>query len=388
MSDQQSMFDAESSPATGRDWGVLGTMAGWSWRILVCTAALALIVAILIQLKFVVVPLLLALLISSVLAPLTAWFEKRGVSRGFASTLTVLVAIAVMVGFALLAIPPFIKNIDSFRYAFDNTGDELYKWLEGSPFNFDHQQIVDLKQSVKEAIPEIRDWLIQGIKAAAPLIAQAIAMVGLTIVLTGYLLAGGDRYWQWVLGFFSPVNRPGINELGETAYRKLATYLQATAQMAALYGAGVALFAFIFGVKLALVLGIVVFLLAFLPIIGAWISGALVAAMSFVSGGVWTMIAMILVLLVLSQINSIFLRPRIVGDRVSLVPVVTLTTVLAGTTIGGVIGGILAVPLVATVSGALGQVRRWRAEGGVPTADPISDKRLDPDVVDTETERI
>jgi predicted PurR-regulated permease PerM len=59
---------------------------------------------------------------------------------------------------------------------------------------------------------------------------------------------------------------------------------------------------------------------------------------------------------------------------------VTLTTVLAGTTIGGVIGGILAVPLVATVSGALGQVRRWRAEGGVPTEDPILDKRLDPDV--------
>lgn len=379
MSKQQSMFEAEPE-SEGRDWGVLGTMAGWSWRILVCAVALALIVAILIELKFVVIPLLLALLISSVLAPLTAWFEKRGVSRGFASSLTVLVAIGVMVGFALLAIPPFIRNIDSFKHAFDNTGDELYAWLSGSPFNMDSAQIADLKQSVREAIPEIRDWLIQGIKAAAPLIAQAIAMVGLTIVLTGYLLAGGDRYWQWVLGFFSPVNRPGINELGVTAYRKLATYLQATAQMAALYGAGVALFAFIFDVRLALVLGIVVFLLAFLPIIGAWISGALVAVMSFVSGGIWTMIAMILVLLILSQINSIFVRPRIVGERVSLVPVVTLTTVLAGTTIGGVIGGILAVPLVATVAGALGQVRRWRAEGGVPTGDPITDKRLDPDV--------
>jgi predicted PurR-regulated permease PerM len=379
MSQQQSMFEAEPE-SEGRDWGVLGTMAGWSWRILVCAVALALIIAILIELKFVVIPLLLALLISSVLAPLTAWFEKRGISRGFASSLTVLVAIGVMVGFALLAVPPFIKNIDDFKHAFDNTGDEFYAWLSGSPFNMDSAQIIDLKQSVTEAIPEIQDWLIQGVKAAAPLIAQAIAMVGLTIVLTGYLLAGGDRYWQWVLGFFSPVNRPGINELGETAYRKLATYLQATAQMAALYGAGVALFAFIFDVKLALVLGIVVFLLAFLPIIGAWVSGALVAVMSFVSGGIWTMVAMILVLLILSQINSIFVRPRIVGERVSLVPVVTLTTVLAGTTIGGVIGGILAVPLVATVAGALGQVRRWRAEGGVPTGDPITDKRLDPDV--------
>ncbi|MGH2958071.1 MAG: AI-2E family transporter, partial [Solirubrobacterales bacterium] len=355
---KQSMFAAD--PETdGRDWGVLGTMAGWSWRILVCVVALALIVVILIELKFVVVPLLMALLISSVLAPLTAIFERKGISRGFASTLTVLVAIGVMVGFALLAIPPFIKNIDSFKHAFDNTGEEFYHWLDGPPFNFDHDQIVDLKQSVTEAIPEIKDWLIQGIKAAAPLIAQAVAMVGLTIVLTGYLLAGGDRYWQWVLGFFSPINRPGINELGETAYRKLATYLQATAQMAAIYGVGVGVFAFLFGVKLALVLGIVVFLLAFLPIIGAWVSGALVAVMSYVSGGIWTMVGMILVMLVLSQINSIFVRPRIVGERVSLVPVVTLTTVLAGTTIGGVIGGILAVPLVATVSGALGQVRRW-----------------------------
>ena len=373
------MFAAD--PETdGRDWGVLGTMAGWSWRILVCAAALALIAALLIELKFVVVPLLMALLISSVLSPLTALIEKRGISRGFASTLTVLIAIGVMVGFALLAIPPLVKNVDSFKHAFDNTGDELYDWLSGAPFNLSDTQIADLKESIKDAIPGIRDWLIEGIKAAAPLIAQAVAMVGLTIVLTGYLLAGGDRYWQWVLGFFSPVNRPGINQLGVSAYRKLATYLQATAQMAALYGAGVGIFAFIFDVKLAGVLGLIVFLLAFLPIIGAWASGALVAAMSFVSGGIWTMIGMILVMLILSQINSIFLRPRIVGERVSLVPVVTLTTVLAGTTIAGVIGGILAVPLVATVSGALGQVRRWRAEGGIPTEDPIVDKRLDPDV--------
>jgi predicted PurR-regulated permease PerM len=378
MNSQRSMF--EPTEGDGQDWGVLGTMAGWSWRILICAVALSLVVFVLIELKFVVIPLLLALLISSVLSPLTALFERRGISRGFASTLTVLVAIGIMVGFALIALPPFIKNIDSFKHAFDNTGDELYNWLDGPPFNFSHQQIVDLKANVEDAIPDIKDLLITGVKAAAPIVAQALATVALTIVLTGYLLAGGDRYWQWVLGFFSPINRPGINELGVTAYGKLATYLQATAQMAALYGVGVGIFAWLFGVKLAGVLGLIVFLLAFLPIIGAWVSGALVAAMSYVSGGIWTMVGMILVMLILSQINSIFLRPRIVGERVSLVPVVTLTTVLAGTTIGGVIGGILAVPLVATVSGALGQVRRWRAEGGVPTEDPILDKRLDPDV--------
>jgi predicted PurR-regulated permease PerM len=374
------MFEQDVNDGAGEDWGVLGVVAGWSWRILISAAAFALVIFILIELKFVVIPLLLALLISSVLSPLTAAIEKRGISRGFASTLTVLVAIGVMVGFALLAVPPFIKNIGSFQSAFDNTGDELYKWLDGPPFNFTHDQIVDLQESVQSAVPVVKDMLITGVKAAAPILIEALATVGLTIVLTGYLLAGGDRYWQWALGFFSPVNRPGLNELGESAYRKLATYLQATAQMAALYGVGVGIFAFLFGVKLAGVLGLIVFLLAFLPIIGAWVSGALVAAMSFVSGGIWTMVGMIFVMLILSQINSIFLRPRIVGERVSLVPVVTLTTVLAGTTIAGVIGGILAVPLVATVSGALGQVRRWRAEGGVPTADPIVDKRLDPDV--------
>ncbi|MBJ7459303.1 MAG: AI-2E family transporter [Thermoleophilaceae bacterium] len=378
MSDERSMF--EPGEPAGRDWGVLGTMAGWSWRILICTAALALIVAILIQMKFVVVPLLLALLISSVLSPLTSVFERRGMSRGLSSTLTVFVAVGVLVGFVLIAIPPFLRSLDDFKVAFDNSGDELYAWLSGSPFNFSDAQIADLKEQIRNALPALKDWLVQGVKAAAPLILQATAMVGLTIVLIGYLLAGGDRYWQWVLGFFSPVNRPGINELGESAYRKLATYLQATAQMAALYGAGVGIFAFIFDVRLAGVLGVIVFMLAFLPIIGAWVSGALVAAMSFVSGGIWTMVGMVLVMLVLSQVNSIFIRPRVVGERVSLVPVVTLTTVLAGTTIGGVIGGILAVPLVATISGALGQVRRWRAEGGVPTADPIIDKRLDPDV--------
>ena len=314
-------------------WGALGTMAGWSWRFLVSMTALVVVVFILIQLKFVVIPLLLAVLISSVLAPLTAWMERKGLARGLASTLTVVVAILVLVAFVLVAVPPFLKNLGAFEAAFENSGEHLYEWLNGSPFNLSDAQIQDIKLRIAEAAPQLQDALITGAKAAAPIAIQAVATFGLTIVLTGYLLQGGDRYWQWMLGFFAPVNRPAINELGVTAYSKLASYLQGMAIMAALYGVGVAFFAFLFGVKLALILGIVVLCLSLLPIIGAWTSGALVAAMAFVSGGVWTMVAMILVLLTLSQINSIFLRPRIVGDRVSLVPVVTLTTVLAGTAI-------------------------------------------------------
>ena len=374
------MFDP--GPAGDDYWGVLGAVAGWSWRFLVSIIALAVVIAILIELKFVLIPLLLAVLVSSVLSPLTSWIERKGIARGFASTLTVLIALAVLAGFVLLAVPPFVSNLEDIESALKSSGDDLYAWLAGSPFNLDAEQIADLKKQIEGFAPQLQDFLLQGVKSAVPIVGQAIATFGLTIVLTGYLLADGHRYWQWALGFFSPVNRPAINELGVTAYEKLAIYLRATAQMAALYGVGVGLFAFLFDVRLAAVLGLIVFALAFLPIIGAWTSGAIVAAMSFVSGGVGTMVAMIVVMLLLSQINSVFLRPKVVGDRVSLVPVVTLTTVLAGTTIAGVIGGILAVPVVATVSGALGQVRRWRAEGGVPTTDPIVDKRLDPDIED------
>lgn len=374
------MFDP--GHAGDDDWGVLDSIAGWSWRFLVSLLALAVVVLILIQLKFVLVPLLLAVLVSSVLSPLTAWIERKGVARGFAATLTVLVAIGVLVGMAALALPPFISNLEELKGSIDQSSDDLYKWLAGSPLNMTPDQIADLKKQAESLGPKIEDFLVQGVKTAVPLLGQALATLGLTIVLTGYLLADGHRYWQWALGFFSPVNRPALNELGVTAYEKLAVYLRATAQMAALYGFGVGLFAFLLDVRLAAVLGLIVFTLAFLPIIGAWTSGFIVAVMSFVSGGVGTMVAMIIVMLLLSQINSVFLRPKVVGERVALVPVVTLTTVLAGTTIAGVIGGILAVPVVATVSGVLGQVRRWRAEGGVPTADPILDKRLDPDVDD------
>lgn len=375
---QRSMFD-QLPAGDGQDWGVLGVVAGWSWRFLVSLMALAVVILILIQLKFVVIPFLLALLISSVLAPLMKWFEARSLSRGVAATVTVFVAIGVVLGLMLIGVPPFIRNIDSFKQAFANTGNELYDWLSGWPLNLSDQRIAELRVEVTDALPDLREALIQGVKAVAPLVAQVIAIVGLTIVLTGYLLAGGDRYWQWVLGFFAPVNRPGINQLGVAAYAKASGYLRGTAIMAALYAVGVGAFGVLLGVKLAGVLALFVFVMAFLPIIGAWISAALVGAMAFASGGVWTLAAMLVVMFLLSQINGIFIRPRIVGDRVALVPLVTLTTVLAGTAIGGVIGGILAVPVVATISGTLGQMRRWQAEGGVPTKDPISDKRLDPD---------
>jgi predicted PurR-regulated permease PerM len=367
--DEHSIFLLDQD-VEGSRFGLLGTLAGLSWRFLVCVIALTLIVVVLIQLKFVVIPLLLAILFSSVLSPLTGALTRRGLNRGAAATLTVFIALGVLVGIVILALPPFISHIDEFRQAFDSSGDEIYDWLAGSPLNLDPAQIKSIHSEVDRLLPEIKGLLVQGIKSAVPILGQGIAMVFLSVVLTGYLLHDGRRYWEWVLSFISPNNRPPLDELGENAYETLAAYLQGTAIIAAIYAVGITLANIVLGVDLAVTLGIVVFFLAFLPIIGAWASGALVLSVAFASGGFGTALAMGVIMIVLSEINSIFVRPRIVGQRVALVPVVTLTTVLAGTAIAGVMGGILAVPVVATISGALGSVRRWRAEGVVPNTEP------------------
>ncbi|MGB1583283.1 MAG: AI-2E family transporter, partial [Solirubrobacterales bacterium] len=114
-------------------------------------------------------------------------------------------------------------------------------------------------------------------------------------------------------------------------------------------------------------IAIIIFVAAFLPIVGAWIAAFTIVAIALASQGVGAAVGMGLIYLFVSQFKSYFISPFVIGTRVNLPPIVTLSSVMVGTVLGGVAGGILAVPLVATVSGTLSGIRAWRTEGFVPS---------------------
>jgi predicted PurR-regulated permease PerM len=347
-------------PQPEKPWALLDFLASLSWRFIVCFFALAIVVFVLIQLSFVVVPLLVAILISSILAPLAAWLRRKRWSPGLAASGTILVALLVLVGVALLTIPPLIKNSGNFLSTLNESNDKFETLLMDSPINLSASQAASIHDKLQSMAPNIEDTLVSGLGTLVPLVAQGIVTLVLAIVMTGYLLRDGDRYWTWSLGFVEEARRPAIDGLGRHAYDTLAAYLQGTALVAVFNTVFISLGAWALGLPLILPLAIIIFVAAFLPIIGAWIAAFTAIAVALASQGVGAAIAMGLIYLFVSQFKSYFISPFVIGSRVNLPPIMTLTSVMVGTVLGGVAGGILAVPLVATVSGALGEIRGWR----------------------------
>jgi predicted PurR-regulated permease PerM len=151
--------------------------------------------------------------------------------------------------------------------------------------------------------------------------------------------------------------------MGRNAYRTLAAYLQGTSMVALLNSSLITIGAWILGLPLLAPIAIIIFVAAFLPIIGAWIAATTVILIALASQGVGAAIGIGIVYLLVSAFKSYFVSPFVIGTRVNLPPIITLTAVMVGTVLGGIAGGVLAVPLTATVSGALAEIRKWRMLG-------------------------
>lgn len=342
---------------------MLDIFAQLSWRVIVCVIALAILVFALVEISFVVVPIFLAVLFTSILNPLANWLKRHGVADGTAATLTVLVVIAIVVVMLIVVVPPLISTGDEFVKVMGNGFDDATELLQDEPFNLSAADAASIGEKLEAIGPKAQEVLVSSVGSLLPALAQLLVMLGLAIVMTGYLLRDGVSNWRWILGFVDEPRRPAINALGVAAYGTLAGYIRGTSIVAAFNMVVITTGAALLGLPLLLPIAIIVFVAVFLPIVGAWMAAGVTIAIGLASGGLHDAVGMGLIYLFTSTAKSYFLAPFIVGTRVKLAPIITLTGVMVGTTLGGITGGIVAIPLIATVSGALGQVRRWRTDG-------------------------
>ncbi|MBJ7348243.1 MAG: AI-2E family transporter [Thermoleophilaceae bacterium] len=355
-------FDAIEST----QWEMLNTIAGFSWRFLVSVMALAVGIFVLVELNVIVVPLLLALLGTAILSPAVVWLRKHGFSAGLASLVTMLAALALLFAAAAFIIPQLVTHGDDIVRAMKDAFEQILTWLQGDPVNMSQDDVDALRLKVTTGSSGLGDILLSGVSTLLPVVAKAVTTLMLAVVLTGYMLVDGDRYWRWMLGFVAPERRVAMDALGRSAHGTLANYIRGTASVAVVDSVFIGIGLYVLDVPLIPMIMLLVFFGAFLPIIGAWLSGAVAVLVALSSGGIQDAVAVTVLILIVQQLEGIFLQPFLVGKKVSLAPIVTLTTVTAGTVLAGVIGGILAVPLMATTAGALGEVRRWRATGEAP----------------------
>lgn len=333
-----------------------GLTAWFSLGVLALVAALAALAA---QLLIVVVPLVLAVVLATLAVPASRRLARLGLPDGLAA-FTVVVGGALVLALTLAAlVPPFLAEAQELGPVVAEGWRELVRWLDEGPLAVDAEHL--------------NRWLTEGINAvearagtiatSALLLAtsatELFAAAAFTIVLTFYLVKDGPAIAAWLISRAPTSRSDTLSACGLRAWETLGAFVRGVTLVAAVDATIVGLGLFALGVPLVLPLAVVVFFGAFVPVIGSLLAGLLAVLVALAAQGPAVAAIVIVLLVVVSQLESHVLWPVIMGKALPLHPVVVLVALAAGAKLLGLVGAVLAIP-VATVVSVIGNELRLR----------------------------
>jgi predicted PurR-regulated permease PerM len=326
--------------------------AAWSWRLLVILAALVALLWVIARLEIIVVPLLLALMLSALLVPAVDWLDRRGTPRGGAVALVILAGFAVLGGILTFVISQFVVGLPDLVNQVTRSIDSAKKWLIEGPLHLSRQQIDNAGNAAIQALQNNQAKLTSGALSTAATVTEILTAALLMFFTLIFFLYGGRNIWQYVTKIFPADVRDRVRAAGNAGYGSLIGYVRATFLVALVDAAGVGTGLAIMSVPLALPLASLVFLGAAIPLVGAVISGFLAVVVALLAKGfVYALITLGLIIGV-NQLEAHILQPLVMGRAVSIHPLAVVVAISTGGVLFGIVGALLAVPTVAFFNNA------------------------------------
>jgi putative heme transporter len=327
--------------------------AAWAWRLLVIVAAAVALLWVVEKLEVIVVPVLLALMLSALLVPLVDWLDMRGLPRGIAVTLVLLGGFAILGGILTFVVSQFIVGLPDLVTQVEHSIDSTRKWLIEGPAHLRREQIDNAGNSAIEAIRNNQAKLTSGALSTAATITELATAAVLVLFTLIFFLYGGRNIWQYVAQVIPAHVRDRVHEAGRAGYGALTGYVRATFLVALTDAAGVGTGLAIMSVPLALPLASLVFLGAFVPLIGALLSGLLAVVVALLAKGVVYALLTLGLLILVNQLEAHVLQPLVMGRAVSIHPLAVVLAIATGGVLAGIVGALLAVPTVAFLNNAM-----------------------------------
>jgi predicted PurR-regulated permease PerM len=364
MSDRQ---QPEVPPALQR-------LAAWSWRLLVVLTAAGLVLYLLIQLKVIVVPVIVALFLATLLVPLVGLLEARG-WRHLWAVLAVFLAAVVLVAAIIAGCVPLCGNeLDDLRQRADVGVAEVQRYIASRPFGLSEEDLNRYLDQARRRFTENSGGLTRGAVAGETLIGELITGLILSLFLTFFFVKDSERFTRWILDFAGRDRAPHLREIGHHSATAVSGYLRGQAMVGLIDGVFIGIGLAIVGVPFVVPLAFLTFVAAFLPLVGAVVAGALAALVALVTKGLTAALIVVAITLAVQQLEGHVLAPLLLGRAVSLHPVVIILALAAGSILGGIIGAFLAVPIAAVVT-AVGTYLR----GDEPVGEPADRGEPEPE---------
>jgi predicted PurR-regulated permease PerM len=337
----------------------LRTAGGWSWRFVAVIVALGLLIFGLVQRLPVFIAVFIALVLTSVLNPLTTALDRR-IPRGLAVILSLLSVIVVVGGLLAYVIASVATQWEGLTKQFSRGVEQIITWLNGPPLslNVGYTGLADLITAGQKWVTDHTQQIATEAANRIGTVTQTIFVIALALFLTVFFLGSGRSMWTWFLGQLPRRARSHWADAAENGWRTFAGYARGIVIIAFIDATLAAILLTAARVPLAAPLAVVVFIGAFIPIVGAPAAMIICGIVALAANGPITALIVVLGTAGIGQLDGHIFQPLIMGKQVRLHPVVIAVGVASGTFIAGVVGAVLAVPVMAVTWSVYSTLRK------------------------------
>jgi predicted PurR-regulated permease PerM len=345
-----------------------GKLAIRATQSLVVLLALAILIFGMLQLHVIVVPVLIALIIASALHPLVTFMVNKKIPRVVATVIALVSGVAIFSGVVTLIVTGIKSQWGLLEKSVLQGIKQVQEWVIANSSFIDAEQLDAMQKKAVEFATS--SSVTSGALAGASNVFSGLASFILGIVILFFFVKDGLKIWAFILKPLPPVFEEKAKKVGARSVQVLGGYVNGTALIALVDSVLIGLGLWILQVPLALPLAVIVFIGAFIPIVGASAAGVLAALVALVTNDLQTAIIVAIIVVIVNQLEGNFLAPVVLGKSLALHELVVLLALATGTILGGIIGTLLSVPIAAVTWAA---IKAWQ-ENSTENLDKVKEK--------------
>ncbi len=354
-------------------WGV-DLAAAWAWRFLVIAAAAYIVLWLVAFFAVVAVPLAVAVLITALAIPAVDGLD-RILPRGLAAFVVVLIGLGFVAALLTFAGQQVANGAQDLADQASAGLGQIKNWLRDGPLHASDSQINDYIKRAQDALASTGESIdASNVTQVGTAVGHVFAGFFIVLFSTYFFLADGERIWAWLVRIAPRAARPHVDSSGRVAWISLTQFVRATVIVALVDAIGIMIGAAVLQVPFVLAIGVLVFLGAFVPMIGATVAGTVAVLVALVDQGPITALLMLAVVIGVQQVEGHILQPFLMGRWVSLHPLGVIVAIACGVIVAGIAGALVAVPLAAALNAV---VQHLAANTDVGADDPVEELEED-----------
>lgn len=330
--------------------GAFGSLQRWSLRIVSIAAAAFVVGWAIGHLWMVLFPVSMALIVSTVLAPPVSFLRKRGFPAGLAAALVMVTFVATVTIVIAVLTPQVAGQAPAIASQASSGLVRVRDWLTDGPLNLTDGQLTRAIEAVQDRLQDSAAAISSGALSTVSAATNVVINLVIVLMLTFFFIKDGHKFVPWVRTLGGRRAGEHTAEVLGRVWGTLGGFIRTQTLVAAIDAVIIGIGLAILGVPLAIPLAVITFFGGYIPIIGAFVSGALAVLVTLVTNDPKDALIALIIVVAVQQLEGNVLSPWLQGKNMNLHAAVVLLSVTAGGTMFGVTGAFLAVPVAAATA--------------------------------------